>query len=131
MPSPTMHATLHDQEPIVPDQVSHFDTSSGDDISSRTLCTIRSDCGQGVTVWSLPDAATSTKTGLEVRLELSPERPVIIGRKDGGEIDYLDPRYVPTPIVPGSGKTILKEGGSQKDIYVSRGHFLMRGHLNG
>ena len=101
------------------------------DTDPPSLCTIHSDGGLGVTLWSLPTSRTSSKTGLQCQLKLSPDAPVIIGRADGGEIEYLDPRYVPSPIMPGSGKTILKRHGAKEDVYVSRGHFMLRSHPHG
>lgn len=101
------------------------------DTDPASYCTIHSDSGVGVTVWSLPTSRLSSKVGLQCQLKLSPEAPVIIGRADGGEIEYLDPRYIPSPIMPGSGKTILKRNGAKEDVYVSRGHFMLRGHAHG
>jgi hypothetical protein len=96
------------------------------DTGEPSSCTISSDGGPGVTIWSVPGARTSPQTG-EVRLQLSPDAPVIVGRQNGGEIEYLDPRYVPTPIMPGARRTILQRDGQHRDLYVSRGHFMLRG----
>jgi hypothetical protein len=126
----TVHATRPPTEPALPLPEKIPFTFAGDD-ATLSVCTIHPDCGMGVTVWSLPEASRTSKTDLDVRLELSPERPVIIGRAEGGEIEYLDPKYVPTRIVPTTGKTVLRHDGSDKDIYVSRGHFLMRSHAGG
>ena len=97
------------------------------DTDPSSLCTIVSDGGPGLTIWSVPGVRTSTETSRQVRLRLSPDAPVIIGRQDGGEIEYLDPRYIPSPIMPGSGRTILQRDGKHEDVYVSRGHFMLRG----
>jgi hypothetical protein len=126
----TLGATRPPTEPALPLPEKIPFTFPEDD-ATLSICTIHSDGGIGVTVWSLPEASRTSKTGLDVRLELSPDRPVIIGRAEGGEIEYLDPKYVPTRIVPNTGKTVLRNDGSDKDIYVSRGHFLMRSHGGG
>jgi hypothetical protein len=97
------------------------------DTGEPSSCTIISDGGPGVTCWSLRGARTATETSCEVRLQLSPDAPVIIGRQDGGEIEYLDPRYVPSPIMPDGRQTVLKRDGTPRDLYVSRGHFMLRG----
>ena len=39
---------------------------------------------------------------------------------------YLDPSYIPTHIVPETGKCILAGRADGSDLYVSRGHFLLR-----
>ena len=95
-----------------------------------SLCTIESAGGCGATLWSLPTACIPCADS-EVQLQLSPDSAVIIGRMNGGEIEYLDPSYVPSPIMPGTGKTILQHGGAQQDLCVSRGHFMLRGHALG
>ncbi len=102
----------------------------GPETDPPSFCTIESTGGLGATLWSLPTAHVS-KANHEVQLQLSPESHVIIGRKDGGEIDYLDPRYVPSSIVPGTGKTVLQHGGAAQDRFVSRGHFMLCGHSCG
>ncbi len=48
----------------------------------------------------------------------------MIGRQEGGQIEYLDPRFRPTQIVPDSRQRVLKQHDS--DDYVSRGHFMLR-----
>jgi hypothetical protein len=101
------------------------------DTDDSSPCTIVSDGGPPITLWSLPGTHVSPQTDCEVQLQLSPDSPVIIGRQEGGEIEYLDPRYHPSPIVPGSGETILQRDGADRDIYVSRGHFMLRGHSSG
>src|SRR5262245_21736893 len=99
--------------------------SQGHDTGPSSSCTIISDGGLGVTLWAVPGARTAAAPGSEVRLQLSPDAPAIIGRQDGGEIEYLDPRYVPSPIMPGARRTILQRDGREQDLYVSRGHFML------
>lgn len=105
--------------------------SPGPDTDTSSSCTIISDGGPAITLWSMPGTRVSPESGREVQLQLSPDSPVIIGRQDGGEIEYLDPRYQSSPIMPGSGQTILQHDGTRGDIYVSRGHFMLRGHAGG
>ena len=82
--------------------------------------------GGGLTVWS---AEGSVDTAGE--LQLSPDRPAIIGRQEGGEIEYLDPAYQPTQMVPETGQSVVTSAGQGADIYVSRGHFMLRGSADG
>lgn len=99
------------------------------DTDPATSCTIVADGRHSLTLWSWPKSCRRTAT--EVQLQLAPDAPVIIGRSQGGEIPYLDPSYTPTPIIPGTGKTILRHDGSDEDMYVSRGHFMLRAHPHG
>src|SRR5262249_44196990 len=57
-------------------------------------------------------------------VEAKSDRPAIIGRAEGYEVPYLDPAYRPTTVVPGTGQSVLGKG--EQDIYVSRGHFMLR-----
>ena len=82
--------------------------------------------GGGLTVWSDAGVAHARETLADLRLVLQPDRPVAIGRQQGGEVPYLDPRYTPTPVLP-SGRSVLTGLGEGRDIYVSRGHFVLRG----
>jgi hypothetical protein len=66
-----------------------------------------------------------------LQLQIHPDRPVIVGRQQGGETPYLDPFYQPTPILPESGRTILRRSGGGEDRYVSRAHFMLRSHARG
>ena len=113
--------------PWCPAELPAPDTDADSQIS---YCTIDSHGGPGVTLWSDP-ASPTPRSDARVQLQLSPEDTVIIGRMNGGEIDYLDPRFVPTPIMPGTGTTILRHGGAGPDVCVSRGHFMLRGHSRG
>ena len=119
--------------PAIP-EVAPFPTgmpgSDSDTDSQDSFCTIDSAGGPGVTLWS---SRTSRTPGAQTRLQLrlAPEETAVIGRMNGGEIEYLDPRYEPTPILPGTGTTILQRNGAGADTYVSRGHFMLRGHRGG
>lgn len=80
--------------------------------------------GAGVTLWGPCGSCQDTQQ--QTQLCLAPDRPVIIGRAEGGEVPYLDPAYQPTTVMPGTGKTILHSQGHRKDLVVSRGHFMLR-----
>jgi hypothetical protein len=54
------------------------------------------------------------------------DRPVIVGRSNGGLPPYLEPAYRPTRIVPGTGQAVLHSGGRGTDNKVSRAHFMLR-----
>jgi hypothetical protein len=64
-------------------------------------------------------------------MQLAPDRPVIVGRQEGRRIEYLDPSYRPTQLVPDTGQSVLLCGGGGDDVYVSRGHFMLRGVAGG
>jgi hypothetical protein len=85
--------------------------------------------GSSLTLWSA--ARPSHDTATECRLEVAPDRPVIVGRAEGHEVPYLDPAYRPTRVVPGTGQTVLQEDGRGGDVTVSRGHFMLRAHPGG
>jgi hypothetical protein len=74
------------------------------------------------------DPVKSMPTG-ELKIEVGPDRPLVIGRQDGGETPYLDPRYRPTPLAPNSARSILS--GHEKDLWVSRGHFMIKASPTG
>jgi hypothetical protein len=80
--------------------------------------------GPAVTLWATPP--TSRDTAPLSRLRLEARRPAIVGRQEGGTIDYLDPAYRPTQVVPDSGQRVLRPGGGPEDGLVSRGHFMLR-----
>src|SRR5262245_44479614 len=50
--------------------------------------------GSGITLWHGVDHEAGTEP--ECKVQLSPDRPAIIGRSEGREIYYLDPTYRPT-----------------------------------
>jgi hypothetical protein len=83
--------------------------------------------GGMVNSWScLP----GTETKGEHTLVLAPGQMVVIGRQQGGRLEYLDPSFVPTRLVPDSGQSVLTMN-SEKDNCVSRGHFTLRGSTQG
>ena len=85
--------------------------------------------GGGVTLWMPGDPGQETRKDL--RLQISPEHPVIIGRAEGGGVPYLDPAYQSTTIIPGTGETILRHNGDGRDNCVSRAHFMLRSIARG
>lgn len=92
-------------------------------------CSISVLAGPGVAVWSTPASVGETLTKCE--LCLAPDQPAVIGRYEGQDIEYLDPAYRPTQILPGTGKNILHSDGHGSDNYVSRGHFMLRANAAG
>jgi hypothetical protein len=98
-----------------------LDEAVSDSISFSLSC-----CGATISSWS---NTLVLKTAGEYSMQLVPGQSVVIGRQNGGALAYLDDSYVPTPIVPNTGQSVL--ANSQKDIYVSRGHFMLRGSAQG
>jgi hypothetical protein len=80
--------------------------------------------GTAVNVWSAPGTLTQGDTQTELKVQLQPNNPVVIGRQQGGQIEYLDPQYQPTPMMPDSSQCILND--HEKDRWVSRGHFMLK-----
>jgi hypothetical protein len=64
------------------------------------------------------------------RAEL-PVRPIVIGRSESGIPEYLDPAYRTTRLVPGTGQAVVQSDSAGSDVYVSRGHFMLRGDSRG
>src|SRR5262245_30152512 len=85
--------------------------------------------GPAVSVWTPSDTTMPGATEGELRMQLQPDQPVIIGRQDGGSLEYLDPAYSSTPMMPNAAGSILTRG--EKDLYVSRGHFMLRSSPRG
>ena len=86
--------------------------------------------GPSLSLWSIA-TATEGKTKEELKLQLEPDQSVVIGRQEGGEIEYLDPRYHPTQLLPNSSQRVVTSIGRGADICVSRGHFMLKGSLHG
>jgi hypothetical protein len=81
--------------------------------------------GPPINVWATCRTA-SLAADFQATLAIPLNDHVVIGRQKGGEVPYLDPRFVPTPIVPESGQTILRaDGHDAADTWVSRGHFML------
>lgn len=82
--------------------------------------------GPSVTLWSLA-GRTEEDPLATMRFQLQPEECAVIGRAEGGDVPYLDPRFTSTQIVPSTGQSVLTQGGKGTDTSVSRGHFTLRG----
>ena len=87
--------------------------------------------GGGLTLWAAPGTATTEDALAETQLLLQPDRPVVIGRQQGGHVPYLDPNYTPTHVLPDSGRSVLTGAGDNRDNWVSRGHFVLRANPGG
>lgn len=83
--------------------------------------------GGSVTIWS---ASTFTESQAERTLQLAPGQMVVIGRQQGGRLEYLDPSFVPTQLIPDTEQTVLTMN-DEKDLLVSRGHFSLKGSCQG
>jgi hypothetical protein len=88
------------------------------------VCSLKITGDTCVTLWHGVDCEAGTTP--ECKLRLSPDRPAIIGRAEGHQVHYLDPAFRPTRLVPGSGQNIMQAEGHGSNMYVSRGHFMLR-----
>ncbi|HEY7330932.1 MAG TPA: hypothetical protein VH592_25060 [Gemmataceae bacterium] len=86
--------------------------------------------GPTINLWSI-ETPREGKTEDELTLQLQPDQSVVIGRKEGGQIDYLDPRYHPTQVLPNSTRRVVTSFSRGSDLFVSRGHFMLRGSAQG
>ena len=86
--------------------------------------------GPAINLWSTVTAAEGNTKG-ELTLQLQPDQSVVIGRQEGGEIEYLDPRYHPTQMLPNSTRRVVTSIDKRTDRCVSRGHFMLQGSLHG
>jgi hypothetical protein len=117
-----MFPVMPEQPEIVPLPHEHWNDSATLSISILD--------GPTVSVWSIA-TPTEGKTQNELKLQLRPEQCVVIGRQEGGQIEYLDPRYHPTQMLPNSTKRVVTSLGHGLDRCVSRGHFMLRGRTQG
>lgn len=92
-----------------------------DDCPASSSVSLSTD-GGSLTMWSA--ASIATLPSGELKTAVDQDRPLVIGRQHGGETPYLDPRYRPTPLAPNSSRSILS--GQEKDLWVSRGHFMLK-----
>jgi hypothetical protein len=76
-------------------------------------------------------AVLAQDTILKCDLRIEPDKPAVIGRCDTRDVPYLEAGFRPTTLVPGTGQTILVSGGSGRDNYVSRAHFMLRAAAGG
>ena len=98
-----------------------------DDCPASSSVSLSTDEGCSLTMWG-GDPVKSMPTG-ELKTEVGPDRPLVIGRQDGGETPYLDPRYRPTPLAP--IRPAPSSPGNEKDNWVSRGHFMIKASPTG
>ncbi len=96
------------------------------DPGSFVVCHISTTTGAGgVTLWHSSEIEVDSSA--HCKLQLSPDRPAIIGRPCGGAaVPYLDPTYRATRLVPGTGQDIMQSDGHGGDRCVSRAHFMLR-----
>jgi hypothetical protein len=116
-PPPVNYAPVRDPKPF----------PTGDPLGGSSSGTI--EVLTGDTPVSLSGCAGDTlfEPGPRVRLQLDPDRPVVIGRQQDGVPEYLDPAYRTTRIVPGTGQAVVQSSRVGPDTWVSRGHFMLRG----
>jgi hypothetical protein len=86
--------------------------------------------GPTLNLWSI-STATEGKAKDELTLQLQPDQSVVIGRQEGGETEYLDPRYQPTQLLPNSSRRVITSLFRGTDRCVSRGHFMLKGSIHG
>jgi hypothetical protein len=84
--------------------------------------------GPAINVWS-GAATVCGKSAAQATLEILGDQPVVIGRQEGGQIEYLDPRFRPTQMVPDTEQVV--QHGAERDRLVSRGHFMLRARRGG
>ena len=94
----TSQSHVLDQPEIMP-----FPDEDWADSSSLSISIVQ---GPTLNLWSIA-TATEGKTKSELKLQLQPDQSVVIGRQEGGEIEYLDPRYHPTQMLPNSNKRVV------------------------
>jgi hypothetical protein len=104
-------------------------TESDEQADSCSVCGLSVLSGTAINSWSA--AETVLENDRQLVLKISPDRPVIIGRAEGGSVPYLDPAYRPTTVLPGTGETILRGDGHGTDSLVSRGHFMLAATAGG
>jgi hypothetical protein len=86
--------------------------------------------GPTLDLWSTTPT-TEGETKSELVLQLQADEVVVIGRQEGGQIEYLDPSYRPTQMLPNSNERVVTSFGRGSDLCVSRGHFMLRGAVQG
>jgi len=86
--------------------------------------------GPTVKFWSTATGTTRETEG-ELKLQLQPEQSVVIGRQEGGQIEYLDPSYQPTQLLPNSSRRVVTSLNTEINGCVSRGHFMLKGSVRG
>jgi hypothetical protein len=118
----TLQPNILDQPEIAP--LPHEDETGSSYLSISIIQ------GPTINLWSL-ETPSEGKTEDERTLQLQPDQSVVIGRQEGGQIDYLDPRYQPTQMLPNSTRRVVTSRNRGSDRCVSRGHFMLRGSVQG
>src|SRR5262245_11004749 len=103
----TAQPNILDQPEIVP--LPHENRASS---SSLSISIVE---GPTINLWSIETASEGKIEG-ELTLQLQPDQSVVIGRKEGGQIDYLDPRYHPTQVLPNSTRSVVSSFNRQSDL---------------
>jgi hypothetical protein len=101
-----------------------------DDLAGCTSLSVSIVEGAALNLWSIA-TATEGKTKEELKLQLQPDQSVVIGRQEGGEIEYLDPRYQPTQMLPNSSQRVITSVSKGNNVSVSRGHFMLKSSIHG
>src|SRR5262245_12162551 len=101
---------------------------SAPDQDPITLCGL-SMSGGGLTLWSASDTL-HPDTDTNYQLALRPDERVVVGRQQGGDLEYLDPSCRPTQLLPNTFHSVLTQRPLE-DSYVSRGHFTLLGVPHG
>ncbi len=99
----------------------------GDGVDSSGSLSVLS--GGGITICG--GTALSEDTLTECELKLAPDQPAVVGRAEGHPVPYLDPAYLATRLLPGTGQSVMRSDGHGDDIRVSRGHFMLRSAAGG
>jgi hypothetical protein len=86
--------------------------------------------GSKLNLWSIAKV-TERKAEREFQVDLRPGQAVVIGRQEGGKIEYLDPRFRSTQMLPNSNRRVVTSLGRGKDRSVSRAHFMLKGSRHG
>ena len=86
--------------------------------------------GPALILWSIANTTEGETEGV-VTLFLQRDETVVIGRQEGGRIDYLDARYQPTQLMPKSFQGVVGALHDEADRNVSRGHFMLKGKSRG
>ena len=98
-------------------------------VESPSSCTFSALSGDSIFIWTTSGESETSTCDLTVSLE--PGRPIIIGRAHNHEVEYLDPVYRPTAILPTSGQCVLHATSREQNSYLSRGHFMLKDRHRG
>ena len=99
--------------------IPHEDLAEGSHLSVSVVA------GPNLSLWSIA-TDRSCDTDTEFKFQIQPDQAVVIGRQQGGRIEYLDERYQPTQLVPNSAQRVVGSHDKVADNRVSRGHFMLR-----